>query len=288
MESPFDLQKEIIDFFTSLPNIHESDNQRALVYSAGLDAQLQNQIPFGKPATQFFLFLMSILTNYGQLSDGRNALEAILEAAKSYVGMDRKAYCDTLIQKVRINILTQNSTKRSLNAVDTIFTNIDRYFYPSGWMGDGEEGERYIQFKRTKNYIKISYSPGEKGWGGIYWQYPENNWGNKPGRNLVNVRKLKFCAKGETGDEFVEFKSGGIFNQRYEDSFEKSMGKIKLSIEWRLYEIDLNSQDLSNVIGAFAWIAAKCDNPKGITFYLSDIGFYIPKTINGVIVIDAT
>lgn len=147
--------------------------------------------------------------------------------------------------------------------------NIDLYFYPSGWMGDGE----YITFTRTDEHIKITYAPGPKGWAGIYWQYPDSNWGERPGRNLIGAKRLVFWAKGEIGNEIIEFKTGGIRDKKYEDSFEKSLGRIKLTQGWEQYEIDLDGQDLSSVIGGFAWIASKDANPNGVTFYLNDIYF---------------
>lgn len=40
-----------------------------------------------------------------------------------------------------------------------------------------------------------------------------------------------------------------------------------------MYAIDLKGQSLDNVIGAFAWIARKSDNPTGLVFYLDDISY---------------
>ncbi len=100
MELPFELHKKIVNFLTSLPNIHDSNNQRALIYSAGL-GELQAQIPFGSSSAQFFQVMINILINYGNLSDGRNAFNALLEATKIYVGQDRQNYCDGLIQELR-------------------------------------------------------------------------------------------------------------------------------------------------------------------------------------------
>ncbi len=151
--------------------------------------------------------------------------------------------------------------------------NIDIYFYPSGWMGDGKFGEKYIRFVRLEEYIKITYTPGPEKWAGIYWQFPDGNWGRQPGRNLIGAKRLVFKAKGETGKETVEFKTGGIRGLRYEDSFEKSLGRTRLSKDWQRYEIDLTDQSLSNVIGPFAWVASKDLNPEGLTFYLKDIWF---------------
>lgn len=151
--------------------------------------------------------------------------------------------------------------------------NVDVYFYPSGWVGDGEYERRYLTFARSEDFIKINYVPGPKEWAGIYWQYPDSNWGQKPGFNLTGAKKLTFWAKGETGNEIVEFKTGGIRGQKYEDSFVKSIGRIKLSQSWKQYDIDITDQDLSSVIGAFVWVASKDTNPKGLTFYLKDIYF---------------
>lgn len=157
---------------------------------------------------------------------------------------------------------------------DTLIIDVDIYFYPSGWMGDGEKGDKHIKFERTSEFIKITYLPGSKAWAGIYWQYPANNWGSRPGRNLVNVRKLIFKCRGARGGEVLEFKSGGIQHDKYGDTFEKSLGRTQLSSEWQQYEIDLADQDLSNVVGAFAWLAEKSANPKGLTFYLKEIHFH--------------
>ncbi len=98
------LQREIIDFLKSLPNIHDADSQRALIYHAGLESELQEQIPFGKPSAQFVPILVATLIKYGKLNDERYAIEAILQAAKDHVGSDKKFYCDKLIQKVRDNV----------------------------------------------------------------------------------------------------------------------------------------------------------------------------------------
>lgn len=99
METTLAVQKKIIDFLLSLPNIHDSDSQRALLYQTGLDLRIQGQIPIGKPPAQFVPSLVCILLDYGKLNDEKYALEAVLEVAKTYVGQDKKAYCDTLIHE---------------------------------------------------------------------------------------------------------------------------------------------------------------------------------------------
>lgn len=154
---------------------------------------------------------------------------------------------------------------------------LDSEFIPSGWMGDGKEGKKYLLFKRVPVIIKekkqvginIIYKDGPT-WAGIYWQYPENNWGDSPGISLVGAKRIVFYAKGESGDEILEFKSGGITG-KFGDTFESSTGKIILSKEWTEYTIDLAKHKLSNVIGAFSWNASSEDNDGNLNFYLANI-----------------
>lgn len=96
-----ELNKKIVGFLTSIPNMHDNSSQRALIYSAGLDQALLNQIQFSGSPAQIFQLLVPMLVSYGTLEDGRDALEALLEAAKDYVGRDRKEYCEELLQELR-------------------------------------------------------------------------------------------------------------------------------------------------------------------------------------------
>lgn len=110
MESQAILQQKIIDFLLSHLSIHDADSQRAFVYNIGLDTELQNQIPFGKPKVEFVPILVSTLFKYGKLQDRRHAIEAMLDVAKSYVGHDQKTYCDDiLLQELRISLTANTS-----------------------------------------------------------------------------------------------------------------------------------------------------------------------------------
>ncbi len=100
MELPVELYQKIVEVLSSLPQIHDSRTQQALMHSAGLDSQLQKQIVFGGSTSQFVQESIVILNQYGILQDGRLALVAALEAAKKYVGQDKQSDIDTLIQEV--------------------------------------------------------------------------------------------------------------------------------------------------------------------------------------------
>ncbi len=100
------------------------------------------------------------------------------------------------------------------------FTPIDvtDAFYPSGWMGDRDDitfDDSWTENPHSKpTSIKITYSAASsqgEGWAGIYWQYPSENWGDKPeGRDSTGATKLTFWARGEKGGEKAKFKAGGI------------------------------------------------------------------------------
>ncbi len=155
------------------------------------------------------------------------------------------------------------------------------HFVPSGWMGD------YGDVKFTDGYkdnpysrqscMRVVYTADKKqnaGWAGIYWQEPANNWGNvEGGYDLTGATKLTFYARGDKGGELVtEFKMGGI-SAEYSDSTSASIGPIVLTPEWTKYEIDLTGEDMSNVIGGFAFVVSEMENPDGATFYMDEIKY---------------
>lgn len=163
---------------------------------------------------------------------------------------------------------------------------IQNLFTPSGWMGDGVYGRKYLNFEGSYSTdphspptcIRIQYTFGPQGWAGIYWQNRPDNWGDYPGENYSNrgFKKIVFWAKGTTGTEVIEFKAGCIDNpsKKYRDSFCVTTGRITLSTDWRRYEIDLGNVNLSSVIGGFCWVASKDYNQgKSIIFYIDDICF---------------
>lgn len=191
------------------------------------------------------------------------------------------------------SILTGNSpvpeTDATLGAAQPIpesevELSIQDTFSPSGFMGDGEFGDKYVVFEGSHkekarsepDCIRITYTFGPKTWAGIYWLNLPDNWGDEPGNDYStkSYRKLAFYARGSKGGEVVEFKSGGVRNaaKPYRDSDFSNIGRQTLTTEWQRYEIDLSGKDLSSVIGGFCW-AASANYNKGsqIQFFLDDI-----------------
>ena len=155
------------------------------------------------------------------------------------------------------------------------------HYAPSGYMGDSDLtlSGAYVDtpYGAQGPCVRINYkAEGAKGWAGLYWQDPANNWGDaqgKTGYDLRGAEKLTFWARGENGGERIhEFRVGGIVGQ-YPDSDVANLSSIKLSREWKKYTIDLRKKDLRHIIGGFAFMVLKAENPGGMTAYLDDIQY---------------
>lgn len=152
------------------------------------------------------------------------------------------------------------------------------HYVPSGRMGDTSDISLSYASKENPHAgvtcIEVMYSAALSqgaGWAGIYWQNPPNNWGAQPGGyDLSGANKLSFWAKGENGDEIVEFKMGGIMGS-CGDTDQASTGPIQLTADWQQYTIDVSMLDLSHIIGGFMFAISSMENPEGATFYLDDI-----------------
>lgn len=157
----------------------------------------------------------------------------------------------------------------------------DNHYVASGYMGDFSDIKvEYSSFDNPHagtTCIEIVYSnkatQGAR-WGGVYWQNPANNWGDRQGGyDLTGAKKLTFWARGKKGGERIEeFKMGGITGL-YPDSDIAGIGPVLLTPEWKQYEIDLRGKDLSYISGGFAWATNLDVNPDGATFYLDDIAY---------------
>ena len=152
------------------------------------------------------------------------------------------------------------------------------HYTPSGRMGDTSDLSISYASKNNPHSgttcIRVRYKAElsqSAGWAGVYWQHPANNWGTKKGGyDLTGAKKLTFWARGEKGDEIVEFKMGGIVGPEG-DSDQASTGPVKLSAEWEEFTLDLTGLDLSHIIGGFCFAISSMDNPEGAVFYLDDI-----------------
>jgi hypothetical protein len=173
----------------------------------------------------------------------------------------------------------------SMHEVYPVF-NISDHYIPSGIMGDFDAvkvidgfSENVSSDEQYNSCTKITYLPtlsdrGNK-WAGVYWLYPDSNWGDLPGYNLSGYSKLTFRAKGELGNEVTEFKFGGIKNEKkpYVDSLYPAITtkKVMLGSDWKDYSLNIKTNNLTNILGGFCWVATESDNPDGCTIYIDDI-----------------
>jgi hypothetical protein len=169
---------------------------------------------------------------------------------------------------------------------------VDQVFISSGFMGDGEKPGAVTMVPAKMgdstdcmgmrnpgafgNCHAVSYAPpaaGGMGWAGVYWQYPSNNWGTKPGYAIPpGAKKVTFQAMGKKGGEKVTFLAGGIINSgaQYTDSI-KAQADVTLTTSWMKYKIDLTGQTYSSVLGAFGWTWAATDAGASGSFLVDDI-----------------
>lgn len=149
-------------------------------------------------------------------------------------------------------------------------------FVPTGWMGSVKairmDESCKIQPRSGETCIRIDFT-ATADWGGVVWQSPPNDWGDRPGGwNLTGAKRLTFWARGERGGEVASFQFGLLgADKRYRDTSGGSLPNVKLTREWRQYSIDLAGKDLSRIKTGFAWTVAAQGAP--VTFYLDDIRY---------------
>ncbi len=163
----------------------------------------------------------------------------------------------------------------------------DNHYIPSGWMGD--YGDVKLNDQSMDNpysgttciqFIYTAKKSQDKGWAGIYWQNPANNWGSKKdGFDLTGMTKLTFWARGAKGGEVIQkFMVGGI-KGLYPDSASVEVGPIELTDTWKQYTINLAGKDLAYINGGFGWVTNADLCPEGASFYLDDIKFEADTTM---------
>lgn len=148
-------------------------------------------------------------------------------------------------------------------------------YVASGWMGD--HGAITMDDKCTDRprdggtCIKASFGKAD-GWGGVVWQHPDNDWGDRPGGfDIEGARSLAFWARGAGGGEKVKFGFGMIgADKKYHDSAKGEM-EVTLTRDWKRYTIDLSGKDMTRIKSGFYWVVGGAGKP--IAFYLDDVSY---------------
>ena len=151
---------------------------------------------------------------------------------------------------------------------------VDDVFSPSGFMGEGEFEnisadldcpERDAAFTSVCHHF--SYAPGDIGWGGVWWQSPENNWGDEPGVVIPEgLTSLTFRAWGATGGELLRFGSGYGGG---DDEYAVEIAQVTLSTEPQIYSIDLAGVPYTDIAGGFFWVTDESETP--LEFYIDEL-----------------
>ena len=150
---------------------------------------------------------------------------------------------------------------------------VDAWFAPSGYMGDGSAGGISASPCASDSAggsgvcHQFVWTPLEQGWAGVFWQYPDGNWGEQPGLQIPpGAQSIRFEAWGDQGGETVTFGAGYGANSADGFGIERT---ITLDEEPMPYSIDLSQTTYETVAGGFVWTAANADSP--LTFYIRGI-----------------
>jgi hypothetical protein len=172
------------------------------------------------------------------------------------------------------------------NTPQSLPLTVSDQFFPSGFMGDGQTSSTAVVVSSSTcrqprpagavgDCYRVTYTPGAQSWAGVYWQYPENNWGASPGKRVEpGANHVTFYAAGAAGGEALQLLVGGESNAKlpYQDSF-KVMSAITLTTTLTPYQMDISGRNYeSGVLGAFGWtLVAPTGTKAPIVFFLDSI-----------------
>lgn len=152
---------------------------------------------------------------------------------------------------------------------------VDDYFAASGYMGDAEIGglvdspdcDRRAG-EATGICHRLLWTPAGRGWTGVYWQAPENNWGQSPGMPIApGATAIRAWVWSDTPIT-VEVFAGGIAGT-YADGFDVG-GSIDATTEPAEVVMDLTGVTYDQVIGGFGFSFGG-EPVSPVTVYIDDI-----------------
>lgn len=171
---------------------------------------------------------------------------------------------------------------------------VDSKFSAGGFMGDpstmfancGAVGRATASAQGFCH--RVVYAAGPKGWAGIFWQYPANNWGEVAGYPMpLGATRLTFWARGAVGGESVAFRTGytgfaTTLQPCTPDTVSGNTVALRLTTTWTQYSFSLmgaytqGAAPVQGVLGGFAWIgnavsATDDGGPGTLEFYIDDI-----------------
>jgi hypothetical protein len=168
------------------------------------------------------------------------------------------------------------------------------YFTQKAFMGDNFSEENIIAMNEQaegaysgETCIAATLDTDKEPWGGYMFlngvlkagsTEPELDFGDSPDAkvDLSGASRFVFYAKGDVGNEKVEFFIGGLGegeDKPYPDSAKYSLGYVTLKNTWTKYVIDVSKLDLSEIGCGFAWVTNDSKNSykKEVKFYLDEM-----------------
>jgi hypothetical protein len=152
---------------------------------------------------------------------------------------------------------------------------VDDWYGPSGYMGDGEHPGAITDAQTCMparpstwmgNCHLYTWTPSGTAWAGVYWQYPDGNWGDQPGLPIpAGATQISFQAWGANGGEKVDFMVGMMAV----DGFEAKQMGIELTTQPQKFTLSLAGASYARVVGGFGWVAKDATAP--VTFGIDDI-----------------
>lgn len=159
---------------------------------------------------------------------------------------------------------------------------VSDYYSPDGFFGDGEV-EGHLALSRDcpsrpagarGDCVTITYRPGPKGFAGIFWQHPHNNWGDFRGHEIAaGATRITFFARGNRGGKVINVGAGQA-GMPLSDSFKLEEVQVAMKNEWTRHEVPFrgaNYRGENGVLGAFVFSLPGAENDETTVFHLDDI-----------------
>jgi hypothetical protein len=161
---------------------------------------------------------------------------------------------------------------------------VSDYFSPDGFWGDGEvRGQLDVQRAcpdvpagAAGDCYAVRYFPGARRFAGINWQYPHNNWGAHPGRQVApGATRITFSVRGAAGGEVVAFSAGQTGSSNaHNDNFSLNADRVTLTRDWTPVTVLLRGERYdgpSGLIGAFVVSLTAPSDDRPVEFFLADL-----------------
>ncbi|MFT5431460.1 MAG: hypothetical protein ACI9OJ_002156, partial [Myxococcota bacterium] len=159
------------------------------------------------------------------------------------------------------------------NAVALPFT-VDDYYGPSGYF-PAEEAENIAAepacAMRPDGAVGLchgfTWTPGDTGFAGVWWQNPDGNWGEAPGLSVAaGATSITFWAWGAKGGENVKFVSGYAT-----DGYEINTGDLTLTDTPTQYTLPFGASTYTTIAGGFGWVATPNADSSAVTVFVDGI-----------------